>query len=168
MKYISVKEAAKKFGINERRVRALLKEKRIEGAIYKDHKYLIPESAVKPLDRRVKGQRLFEDSPLKGIDIDFKNYRKQYPSDDGYFGRYGGTFLPDNLKKAMEEIYYGYQTIAKSSKFVAELREIRKNYHTQNKLFFLASMFYLTPYILKISFKKSLRCTVLSFTFILQ
>ena len=128
MKYISVKEAADKFGINERRVRALLKEKRIEGAIYKDHKYLIPESAVKPLDRRVKGQRLFEDSPLKGIDIDFKNYRKQYPSDDGYFGRYGGTFLPDNLKKAMEEIYYGYQTIVKSSKFVAELREIRKNY----------------------------------------
>ena len=128
MKYISVKEAAEKFGINERRVRALLKEKRIEGAIYKDHKYLIPESAVKPLDRRIKGQRLFEDSPLKGIDIDFKNYRKQYPSDDGYFGRYGGTFLPDNLKKAMEEIYYGYQTIAKSSKFIAELREIRKNY----------------------------------------
>ena len=128
MKYMSVKEAAEKFGINERRVRALLKEKRIEGAIYKDHKYLIPESAVKPLDRRIKGQRLFEDSPLKGIDIDFKNYRKQYPSDDGYFGRYGGTFLPNNLKKAMEEIYYGYQTIAKSSKFIAELREIRKNY----------------------------------------
>ena len=128
MKYISVKEAAEKFGINERRVRALLKEKRIEGAIYKDHKYLIPDNAVKPLDRRVKGQRLFEDSPLKGLDIDFKNYRKQYPSDDGYFGRYGGTFLPDNLKKAMEEIYYGYQTIAKSSKFIQELRDIRKYY----------------------------------------
>ena len=128
MKYISVKEAADKFGINERRVRALLKEKRIEGAIYKDHKYLIPENAVKPLDRRIKGQRLFEDSPLKGIEIDFKNYRKQYPSDDGYFGRYGGTFLPNNLKKAMEEIYYGYQTIAKSSKFIAELRNIRKHY----------------------------------------
>ena len=128
MKYISVKEAADKFGINERRVRALLKEKRIEGAIYKDHKYLIPDNAVKPLYRIVKGQRLFEDSPLKGLDIDFKNYRKQYPSDDGYFGRYGGTFLPDNLKKAMEEIYYGYQTIAKSSKFIQELRDIRKYY----------------------------------------
>ena len=96
MKYISVKEAAIKFGINERRVRSLLKEKRIEGAIYKDHKYLIPENAAKPLDRRIKGQSLFEDSPLRGIDIDFKNYRKQFPSDDGYFGRYGGTFLPDH------------------------------------------------------------------------
>ena len=71
MKYLTVKEAAIKFGINERRVRALLKEKRIEGAIYKDHKYLIPDNAPKPLDRRIKGQRLYEDSPLKGIDIDF-------------------------------------------------------------------------------------------------
>ena len=99
MKYLTVSDISKKWGINERRVRTLLKEKRIEGAIYKDHKYLIPENANKPLDRRVKGQRLFEDSPLKGINIDFKNYRKQYPSDDGYFGRYGGAFLPNNLKK---------------------------------------------------------------------
>ena len=128
MKYITVSEASKKWNINERRVRALLKEKRIEGAILQGHKYLIPENANKPLDRRVKGQRLFEDSPLNSIDFDFKNYRKMYPSDDGYFGRYGGSFLPDKLKKAMEEIYYGYQTIAKSSKFIAELREIRKNY----------------------------------------
>ena len=52
MKYITVKEAAEKFGINERRVRALLKEKRIEGAIYKDHKYLIPDNA----DCRLLGQ----------------------------------------------------------------------------------------------------------------
>ena len=128
MKYISVKEAAKKFGINERRVRVLLKQKRIEGAIYKDHKYLIPENANKPLDRRIKGQRLFEDSPLNDLDFDFKNYRKKFPTDDGYFGRYGGSYIPNNLKKAMEEIYFGYQTIAKSSKFIAELREIRKNY----------------------------------------
>ena len=128
MKYITVKEASEKWGINERRVRALVKEKRIEGAVLKDHKYLIPDTANKPLDRRIKGQRLFEDSPLNMLDFDFKNYRKKYPSDDGYFGRYGGTYLPPNLKKAMDEIYHGYQTIAKSSKFIAELREIRKNY----------------------------------------
>ena len=128
MKYLSVKEVSEKWGINERRVRALLKEKRIEGAIYESHRYLIPENAPKPLDRRIKGQRLFEDSPLKGIDIDFKNYRKMYPTSDGYFGRYGGSFLPKHLQKAIDEIYDGYMTIAKSSKFIAELREIRKNY----------------------------------------
>ena len=109
-------------------MRALLQDKRIEGAIYENHRYLIPENASKPLDRRVKGQRLFEDSPLKGMDFDFKNYRKKYPSEDGYFGRYGGCYLPKNLQKAMDEIYEGYLTIAKSAKFINELREIRKNY----------------------------------------
>ncbi len=128
MKYLSVTEIANKWNINERRVRALLKEKRIEGAIYQNHKYLIPENASKPLDRRIKGQRLFEDSPLKETSIEFKNYKKRYPSEDGYYGRYGGSFLPKELQKAIDEIYEGYLTIAKSSKFIAELREIRKNY----------------------------------------
>ena len=128
MKYLSVKEISEKWGINERRVRALIQDKRIEGAIYENHRYLIPENATKPLDRRVKGQRLFEDSPLKGMDFDFKNYRKKYPNEDGYFGRYGGCYLPKNLQKAMDEIYEGYLTIAKSAKFINELREIRKNY----------------------------------------
>ncbi|MCR4562137.1 MAG: tryptophan synthase subunit beta [Bacilli bacterium] len=62
------------------------------------------------------------------MDFDFKNYRKQYPTQDGYFGRYGGSFLPKNLQKAIDEVYNGYLTIAKSAKFIAELREIRKNY----------------------------------------
>ncbi|MBO4286001.1 MAG: tryptophan synthase subunit beta [Bacilli bacterium] len=60
--------------------------------------------------------------------MDFKNYRKQYPSPDGYFGRYGGSYLPKQLQKAIDEVTEGYMTICKSSKFIAELREIRKNY----------------------------------------
>lgn len=148
MKYLTVSEMSKKWGINERRVRVLLKEKRIEGAKLESHKYLIPENAPKPLDRRIKGQRLFEDSPLKGVDFDFKNYRKQYPTSDGYFGRFGGSFLPKNLQKAFDEIYHGYLTIAKSAKFIAELREIRKNYqgrptpiyHCQNLSNYLGSV----------------------------
>ena len=128
MKYLSVSEMSLKWGINERRIRVLLKEKRIEGAKYEKHRYLIPENAPKPLDRRVKGQRLFEDSPLKEVNFDFKNYRKQFPTPDGYFGRYGGSFLPPHLEKAFEEIYDGYLTIAKSAKFIAELRQIRKHY----------------------------------------
>ena len=128
MKYISVEEVAKKWNLNERRVRFLIKEKRIEGVKLEGHKYLIPENAPKPLDRRVKGQRLFEDSPINKIDFDFKNYRKMYPTVDGYFGRFGGSFLPKHLKAALQEVYDGYLTIAKSAKFINELREIRKNY----------------------------------------
>ena len=128
MKYLSVREVAKKWNLNERRVRVLIQGKRIEGVKLEGHKYLIPETAVKPLDRRYKGQRCFEDSPLDKINFDFKNYRKLFPNSEGYFGRFGGRFLPPNLSKAMEEIYNGYLTIAKSAKFIAELREIRKNY----------------------------------------
>ncbi|MCR5347991.1 MAG: tryptophan synthase subunit beta [Bacilli bacterium] len=128
MKYLTVAEISEKWGINQRRVRALLQEKRIEGAKLDGHRYLIPENAPKPLDRRIKGQRLFEDSPLLSTQIDFKNYRKQYPSSDGYFGRYGGVFLPKELEKAVDEVYQGYLTIAKSARFISELRDIRTNY----------------------------------------
>ena len=128
MKYLSVSEVAKKWNLNERRVRVLIQEKRIEGVKLEGHKYLIPENAIKPLDRRYKGQRCFEDSPLDKINFDFKNYRKLFPNSEGYFGRFGGRFLPPNLSKAMDEVYNGYLTIAKSAKFIAELREIRKNY----------------------------------------
>ncbi len=128
MKYISVSEAAEKWGINERRVRFLIQEKRIEGVKVEGHKYLIPDNAPKPLDRRVKGQRLFETSPINSINFDFKNYHKLYPTPDGYFGRFGGSFLPPHLQKALNEVYDGYLTIAKSAKFISELRDIRKNY----------------------------------------
>ncbi|MBO5279878.1 MAG: tryptophan synthase subunit beta [Clostridia bacterium] len=60
--------------------------------------------------------------------MDFETYLKQYPSRDGYFGKYGGAYISDELKKAMEEITEAYFTIAKSSKFVGELRRIRREF----------------------------------------
>jgi len=60
--------------------------------------------------------------------IDFETYFKNYPNMDGYFGRYGGSYVSDELKKAMAEITEAYFTICKSSKFIAELRRIRKEF----------------------------------------
>ncbi|MBO5904073.1 MAG: tryptophan synthase subunit beta [Clostridia bacterium] len=60
--------------------------------------------------------------------MDFETYLKQYPNREGYFGRYGGAYISDELKKAMEEITEAYFTIAKSSKFVGELRRIRREF----------------------------------------
>ncbi len=60
--------------------------------------------------------------------IDFDVYFKNYPNDDGFFGKYGGVYVNDDLKKAMEEITESYFTICKSSKFISELRDIRKNF----------------------------------------
>ena len=60
--------------------------------------------------------------------IDFNTYFKNYPDENGFFGRYGGAYIPDNLKSAMAEITEAYFTIAKSSKFISELRRIRKEF----------------------------------------
>ncbi len=60
---------------------------------------------------------------------DFDNYLKEYPSEDGYFGRYGGNYLTDpELIKAFAEYAEGYQTIAQSARFISELRRIRKDF----------------------------------------
>ena len=72
---------------------------------------------------------------------DFDNYLKEYPSADGYFGKYGGNYLDDpELIKAFNEYAEAYNTIAQSAQFIAELRRIRRDfqgrptpvYHCQN------------------------------------
>ena len=60
--------------------------------------------------------------------IDFATYLKNYPDKNGYFGKYGGAYISDELKTAMQEINDAYFTICKSRKFIAELRRIRKEF----------------------------------------
>ncbi len=50
--YISVKEAAEKWGISERRVQKLCEENRIEGIVRFGHTWMIPREAKKPADQR--------------------------------------------------------------------------------------------------------------------
>ena len=59
---------------------------------------------------------------------DYNNYIKEYPTKDGRFGRYGGAYLPPELIPAFKEIDYAYETICHSSKFISELRRIRKEF----------------------------------------
>lgn len=61
-------------------------------------------------------------------EINFKNYQKQYPDENGYFGKYGGCYITPELKEAFDEINNAYNTICKSSKFINELRRIRKEF----------------------------------------
>ena len=60
--------------------------------------------------------------------IDFDTYFKNYPNEDGYFGKYGGVYISEELKAAMEDITKAYGTICKSRKFIDELRRIRKEF----------------------------------------
>jgi len=60
--------------------------------------------------------------------IDFKTYSKEYPNEEGFFGEFGGAFIPPQLADAINEVTEGYNTICKSSKFINELRRIRKEF----------------------------------------
>ena len=54
MKYMSCHEAAKKWGISERRVQILCKEDRIPRVSKIGYMWLIPKDAEKPVDARRK------------------------------------------------------------------------------------------------------------------
>lgn len=60
--------------------------------------------------------------------IDYRTYLKDYPDKRGYFGEYGGAFLPPELIPAFEEITEAYETICHSAQFISELRRIRREF----------------------------------------
>ncbi|MDD7908980.1 MULTISPECIES: tryptophan synthase subunit beta [Pseudovibrio] len=56
------------------------------------------------------------------------SYLKQFPNKEGYFGEYGGAFLPPQLEPHFKEIAEAYDRIAGDASYIAELRYIRKHY----------------------------------------
>lgn len=60
--------------------------------------------------------------------VDFAVYTKTMPNKDGYFGTYGGAYIPPQLVEEFDRISTAYQAICKSSKFISELRRIRKEF----------------------------------------
>ena len=71
MQYITVKQASERWGISDRRVRVLCAEGRIEGAAKEGRSYLIPEDALKPIDRRsLRGKEIPEQYAALFIAID--------------------------------------------------------------------------------------------------
>jgi hypothetical protein len=56
LEYISAPEAAKKWGISERRVQKLCEENRIPGVVKFSRLWLIPKDAEKPADKRKRGK----------------------------------------------------------------------------------------------------------------
>ena len=60
--------------------------------------------------------------------VDFDTYFKKYPDADGFFGKYGGCYIKPELQQAMAEITDAYFTIAKSTRFISELRRIRREF----------------------------------------
>ncbi|NLK45608.1 MAG: tryptophan synthase subunit beta [Treponema sp.] len=56
------------------------------------------------------------------------NYLKQFPDKDGYFGKYGGAYVSEELLREMKKIESAYYSISKSHEFISELRSIRKHF----------------------------------------
>lgn len=54
MDFMTTNEASKKWGISPRRIRKLLEDNRIEGAIKKGTTWNIPINTSKPLDKRYR------------------------------------------------------------------------------------------------------------------
>lgn len=59
--FITLKEAAEKWGISERRIRILCTEGRVEGATKMGPMWVIPADSVKPEDKRVKSRKYIKE-----------------------------------------------------------------------------------------------------------
>ena len=71
---------------------------------------------------------ILEETKMKFNNIDFDTYFTNYPSKDGFFGKYGGSYIPPELKVAMDEVTEAYNKLSKSSEFIEELQRIRKEF----------------------------------------
>ncbi len=56
------------------------------------------------------------------------DYFKTYPDKDGFFGRFGGSYVPPEIQKALDEVTECYLTVGKSKEFLDELDKIRYEY----------------------------------------
>jgi hypothetical protein len=66
MEYISVQQAAKNWGVSERRVQQMCEANMINGAKRFSRLWMIPEDAVKPPDRRYKNVQNKETKKISG------------------------------------------------------------------------------------------------------
>lgn len=57
-----------------------------------------------------------------------QNQQNSIPDKDGFFGKYGGKFIPPELEKPFAEITEAYHRIESDAAFIAELRYIREHF----------------------------------------
>ena len=98
MEYMKVTQAAKLWGISDRRVRILCQQKKIEGVVQKGRSYLIPINAVKPVDgRRLRHKEVSEQylAIFSRIDALKEQLDRRRPLTAGELKRLQDEFLVD-------------------------------------------------------------------------
>ena len=101
---IKASAAAKKWGINERRVRCLARQGRIKGAVLINKRWYISSDAKKP---------------------DFKSYKEsleqqKYPYNtfsSGEYGIYGGVHMPESFAKYFDPMLEAFKQMISTSAF---------------------------------------------------
>ena len=56
------------------------------------------------------------------------NSKFSVPDQNGFFGEYGGKYIPPHLEEAFQEIIDSYNHLSNDAKFLKELQFIRKHY----------------------------------------
>ena len=56
------------------------------------------------------------------------SYLDTTPDENGFFGKYGGSFIPPMLEEPFAQIQKAYQELKNSPEFIKELKYVRKHY----------------------------------------
>ncbi len=56
------------------------------------------------------------------------SYLDSHPNEEGFFGKFGGSFIPPMLEKPFAEITQAYKEIKDSPEFINELKYVRKHF----------------------------------------
>jgi len=56
------------------------------------------------------------------------NYLDNHPDENGYFGKFGGSFIPPILEEPFAKINEEYKKLKNDPKFIEELKYVRKHY----------------------------------------
>ena len=57
-----------------------------------------------------------------------KPYLETMPDENGYFGKFGGSYIPPQLEEPFKEIIEAYDKLSKSHEYISELKKIRKHF----------------------------------------
>ena len=57
-----------------------------------------------------------------------KSYLESHPDSNGFFGKFGGSFIPPVLEKPFADITKAYLELKNSPEFIKELKYVRKHY----------------------------------------
>jgi len=57
-----------------------------------------------------------------------QSYLETHPDENGYFGKFGGSFIPPVLEQPFADITKAYNELKNSPEFLEELRYVRKHY----------------------------------------